>query len=55
MKNNFPIKYSVMPIISQTGWINGVNQLEREYGIIAYIACKCYLINEQKIIHLLEM
>ena len=31
MKNNYPIKYAVMPIIEQTGWYPGLNELEREY------------------------
>jgi hypothetical protein len=48
MKNNYPIKYAVMPIIRQTGWVSGMNELEREYADVAYIASKCYLVKENK-------
>lgn len=48
MKNNYPIKYAVMPIIAQTGWVPGMHDMEREYGEIAYIASKCYLVGEEK-------
>ena len=44
MKNNYPIKYAAMPIIEQTGWYPGLHELEREYGIVCYIASK-YIID----------
>lgn len=48
MKNNYPIKYAVIPMYEQTGWIHGLNELERDYNIVAYIVSKCYLISETK-------
>ena len=48
MKNNYPIKYAVMPIIEQTGWVPGLNELEREYGIVCYIVSKCYVIGREE-------
>lgn len=48
MKNNYPIKYATMPIYEQTCWNSGLNELERGYGVVAYIVSKCYVINEQK-------
>jgi len=48
MKNNYPIKYAAMPIYEQTGWNHGLNSLERNYDVVAYIVSKCYLINENK-------
>ncbi len=44
----YPIKYAVMPIKEQIGWSNGLNELEREYGVVANIVSKCYVIGEQK-------
>lgn len=44
MKNNYPIRYAVMPIIAQTGWSHGLNELERKYEPIVYIPSKCYLV-----------
>ena len=44
MKINYPIKYTAMPIIEQVGWIHGLHDLEREYGVVCYIVSKCYLI-----------
>lgn len=46
MKVNYPIKYSVMPIIEQVDWSYGLNELEREYDIVCYIVSKCYLISD---------
>ncbi len=46
MKYNYPIKYAVMPIYEQVGWRCGLNDLEREYGIVYNIVSKCYVINE---------
>ncbi len=47
MKVNYPIRYAAMPIIKQVGWSHGLNELEREYGVVAYIASKCYLVTER--------
>ncbi len=44
MKNNYPIKYAVMPIVEQTGWAPGLNELVREYGVVCYIVSKCYVV-----------
>ena len=48
MKNNYPIKYAVIPMIEQVGWLHGMNELEREYGTVCYIVSKCYLVEESK-------
>lgn len=48
MKNNYPIKYAVIPIIEQVGWENGVCELERKYGTVCYIVSKCYVVEESK-------
>ncbi len=48
MKNNYPIKYAIMPIIAQTGWNFGIHELERQYDEVAYIVSKCYVVNESK-------
>ena len=48
MKNNYPIKYAVIPMIEQVGWSHGINELEREYGTVCYIVSKCYLVEESK-------
>ena len=48
MKNNYPIKYAVMPIIEQTGWTPGLHELEREYGIVCYIVSKCYVVGREE-------
>lgn len=48
MKNNYPIKYAVMPIIEQTGWYSGLNELEREYGVVCYIVSKCYVVGREE-------
>ncbi len=44
----YPIKYAVMPIEEQIGWCNGLHELEREYGVVANIVSKCYVIGERK-------
>lgn len=46
MKINYPIKYAAMPIIEQVGWVHGLNELERDYGVVCYIVSKCYLLND---------
>ena len=48
MKNNYPIKYAVVPMIEQVGWSHGLHELEREYGTVCYIVSKCYLVEESK-------
>lgn len=48
MKNNYPIKYTAMPIIEQTGWNSGLNELEREYGVVCYIVSKCYVVGREE-------
>lgn len=48
MKNNYPIRYAVRPIVEQIGWSHGLNELEREYGTVAYIVSKCYVISQTK-------
>ena len=48
MKNNYPIKYALVPMIEQVGWAMGLNELEREYDNVCYIVSKCYIINEIK-------
>ena len=48
MKNNYPIKYAVMPIIEQTGQYPGLHELEREYGIVCYIVSKCYVVGREE-------
>ena len=48
MKNNYAIKYAVMPIIEQTGWYPGLHELEREYGIVCYIVSKCYVVGREE-------
>lgn len=45
MKYNYPIKYAVIPMVEQVGYYA---EGEREYGTVAYIATKCYLIGESK-------
>ncbi len=47
MKNNYPIKYAVMPMVEQVGWIYGLNELEREYEEACYIASKCFVVAEK--------
>lgn len=48
MKYNYPIKYAVMPIYEQRGWTTGLNELEPQSKIVAYIISKCYLFQEIK-------
>ncbi len=44
----YPIKYALMPMKEQTGWEPGLNELERVFDTVAYIAAKCYVISERK-------
>jgi len=46
MKINYPVKYALMPIMEQIGWIHGLHELEREYDVVCYIISKCYLIGD---------
>ena len=48
MKNNYPIKYAVIPMIEQVGWLDGINELERNYETVYYIVSKCYVVGEDK-------
>jgi len=48
MKNNYPIKYALMPIYDQVGWGHGLNELEREFEVVAYAVSKCYVLSEVK-------
>lgn len=48
MKNNYPIKYALMPLYEKTGWIRGLNELEREYNVVFYVVSKCYVLGERK-------
>ena len=45
---NYPIVYAVLPMIEQVGWYDGLWEKEREYGPVAYIVSKCYLVGEKK-------
>ena len=47
MKNNYPIKYAVMPIKAHLGWCDDLNELEENYGVI-YIASKCYVVGREE-------
>ena len=48
MKNNYPIKYAVIPMVEQVEWYHGMRDLEREFGIVCYIVTKCYVTSETK-------
>lgn len=48
LKNNYPIRYAVRPIVEQVGWSQGLNELEGKYGTVAYIVSKCYLVSQTK-------
>jgi hypothetical protein len=47
MKYNYPVKYAIMPIYKQTDWIQGLNELERDFEVIGYIVSKCYVLSEK--------
>ena len=47
MKNNYPIKYALVPIVEEIGWKGNYYQLEN-YGLMYYIVSKCYLVGEEK-------
>lgn len=48
MKNNYPIRYAIMPIIEQTEWSHGIHELLRNFSEVTYIVSKCYVINKTK-------
>ncbi len=48
MKNNYPIKYAIYPVVEKTGYNHGINSLENKSEIIGYIPCKCFVVSEQK-------
>lgn len=43
----YPIKYAIMPIEEQTGWIPGIYESTPRYSIVANIAVKCYVVSEK--------
>lgn len=45
-KLNYPIKYAIMPVEEQTGWATGLNELVRDYSVVANIVMKCYVIGK---------
>lgn len=49
MKLNYPIVYALMPIFEPSGWVHGLNELERQYNVTCYIISKCFLISEKTI------
>lgn len=49
LKNNYPIKYCVMGLEEFSHYDMGLNELEPVKEVYAYIAVKCYLVNETKI------
>ena len=44
----YPVKYAIMPIYEQVGFIHGLNELEKDYDVVCNIAMKCYVISEKK-------
>ena len=46
MKNNYPIKYALMPIEAHTGWDYGLSAITPKYENIYYIVSKCFIISE---------
>ena len=47
MKYNYPIKYAIMPIYEQVGWMSGLHELERNYDVVGYIVSKCYVVSKK--------
>ena len=43
---NYPIKYAVLGIEEQVGWVPGWHNEEREYAICGYIVSKVYVVGE---------
>lgn len=48
---NYPVKYAIMGVFEQSGWNYGLNELERNYEVVANIALKCYVIGERRKYH----
>ncbi len=46
-KLKYPIKYAILPIEGKTNWYSDISG-EQEYGTIANIVSKCYVIDEIK-------
>ena len=46
MKNNYPIKYAVMPVYDHSGYDMGSYKIANTYDVSLYIVSKCYLIEE---------
>ncbi len=47
INNGYPLKYALMPITKQVGWINRPGwELERDEQVVAYVAMECYLLQE---------
>lgn len=47
MKYNYPVKYAIMPIYEQVGWMSGLHELERNYEVVGYIVSKCYVVSKK--------
>lgn len=43
---NYPIKYAILGIEEQVGWLPGLHEMEREYDICGYIVSKVYVVEE---------
>lgn len=48
MKYNYPVKYAIMPIYEQVGWMSGLHELERNYEVVGYIVSKCYVVSKKE-------
>ena len=48
---NYPVKYAIMEVFEQSGWNYGLNELERNYEVVANIVLKCYVIGERRKYH----
>lgn len=47
MKYNYPVKYAIMPIYEQVGWMSGLHELERSYEVVGNIVSKCYVVSKK--------
>ena len=47
MKYNYPVKYAIMPIYEQVGWMSGLHELERSYEVVGSIVSKCYVVSKK--------
>ena len=43
---NYPVKYAILGIEEQVGWIPGWHNMEREYDICGYIVSKVFVVSE---------